>query len=83
MHRTTILLDAEARRAARQVGQKLKLNSSEVIRRALINLRDQVVGPSPARRRERVAALRQLSRLFQGHNAEAEIRAIKRERARP
>ena len=81
MHRTTILLDQEARQAAKQVSQKLGISASEVMRRALLNLRDQVVGPSPARRRERVAALKQLRKLFAGYDPEPEIRAIKKERA--
>jgi hypothetical protein len=82
MHRTTILLDKEARQATSQLSERLGISASEVIRRALLNLRDQVVGPSPARRRERVAALHTLSRMFEGKDVEAEIRALKRERAR-
>lgn len=76
------MLDAGARRAAKELSARLGITPSEAVRRALVSYRELVVGPSPARRRARVAALRKLGRLFDGHDAAEEISALKAERAR-
>jgi hypothetical protein len=80
MVRTTVMLDAESRQAADALSAKLGISSSEVIRRALANFRDQQLGVPASFRRKRSAAFLKLSALMQGGAAEAEVRAIKRER---
>ncbi len=80
MVRTTVMLDAESRRAADALSAKLGISASEVIRRALANFRDQQLGVPASFRRKRSAAFLRLSALMQGGAAEAEVRAIKRER---
>ena len=52
-------------------------STSEGIRRAIIRQRDAVLGIPPARRQERVRTLERLFDLFQGHDAEEEIRRLK------
>src|SRR5947208_2438784 len=80
--RTTILLDADSRRAAKALAAQLNVSPSEAIRRALVRYRDEVLGlPSDARRR-RTAALERLFGLFEGHDAEAEVRRLRRPRRR-
>lgn len=80
MVRTTVMLDPESRQAADALSAKLGISASEVIRRALANFRDQQLGVPPSFRRKRSAAFLKLSALMQGGPAEAEVRAIKRER---
>ena len=77
--RTTILLDDASRRAAKTLAAKLDVSPSEAIRRALVHYRDHVAGVPVHARRRRVAALEQLTRLFRGHDAAAEVRRIKQE----
>lgn len=80
MVRTTVMLDPESRQAADALSAKLGISSSEVIRRALVNFRDQRLGVPASFRRKRAAAFLRLSALMQGGAAESEVRAIKRER---
>lgn len=79
MKRTTIVLDESAQEAAAQLSSRLHLSVSEVIRRALLEYRDKMVGVTPEFRDQRVQALHQLFDLFEGHDAEGELRRLKRE----
>ncbi|MEM7587461.1 MAG: hypothetical protein AAF560_28995, partial [Acidobacteriota bacterium] len=56
-------------------------SASEAIRRAVIRHHDSVFGVPERRRRERRRALDQLFELFEGHDAEGEIRRLKEEDA--
>ena len=75
--RTTILLDEDTREAARQLALQYDCSTSEAIRRAVVRHRDAVFGVPTESRRERVKSLRRLLDLFDGHDAEAEIRELK------
>jgi hypothetical protein len=79
--RTTVVLDDEARAAARQLARRYGCSVSEAMRRALIHQRDAEVGVPRERRRERARALRRLFDLFQGNDPAAEIRRLKAEDA--
>jgi hypothetical protein len=79
--RTTVVLDDEARAAARQLARRYGCSVSEAMRRALIRQRDAEVGVPRERRRERARALRRLFALFEGHDPAAEIRRLKAEDA--
>jgi hypothetical protein len=79
--RTTLVLDDEARAAARQLARRYGCSLSEAMRRALIRQRDAEVGVPRERRRERARALRRLFDLFEGNDAAAEIRRLKAEDA--
>lgn len=82
MHkRTTILLDPESRRAAKELAAKLDVSPSEVIRRALRAYEPAVLELTPAMRKRRVRALKRLFELFRGTDGEAEIAERKREDA--
>ena len=78
-HRTTLLLDTESKKAARELALRYDCSTSEAIRRAVIRHRDSVFGILPQRRRERRKALENLVELFDGHDAEGEIRRLKQE----
>lgn len=78
-HRTTILLDDETRRAARELAARLDCSVSEAIRRAILALRREALGVSEQRRRERLAAFERMIDLFEGHDPETEIRRLKAE----
>ena len=75
--RTTILLDEEARHAARQLAMRYRCSTSEAIRRAIVRHRDAVYGVPVESRRERCEVLQRLFHLFEGHDAELEIRRLK------
>jgi hypothetical protein len=77
--RTTLILDGTSRRAAKDLAAHLDVSPSEAIRRALVYYRDHVVGVPRVARRRRRAALERLFVLFEGHDAEAEIRRLKEE----
>jgi hypothetical protein len=77
--RTTIVLDESTRSAARELAQHYDCSMSEAIRRAVAHERDRVAGVSAEFRARRRRALQQLFALFEGHDADAEIRALKRE----
>ena len=76
-HRTTLILDDEARKAARQLALCYGCSASEAIRRAVIRHRDAVCGVPEERRRERRKILEHLFELFEGHDAKEEIRRLK------
>jgi hypothetical protein len=77
--RTTLVLDEEARQAARQLARRYGCSLSEAMRRALLRQRDADIGVPPGRRRERVRALRRLFDLFEGNDPAAEVRRLKAE----
>ena len=77
--RTTILLDEQSRRAARALATKLEVSPSEIVRRALVHYREHLLGSPAAKRRRRQECLESLFALFDGNDAEAEVRRLKQE----
>jgi hypothetical protein len=75
--RTTLLLDDQARAAARQLARRYGCSVSEAIRRSVIRQRDAEAGPPAGRRRQRVLALKRLFALFEGNDPAAEVRRLK------
>ena len=78
-HRTTLLFDDETRKAAKELALRYDCSTSEAVRRAVVRHRDAVFGISNEGRRERVRALEHLFELFEGHDADGEIRRLKAE----
>ncbi len=81
MKRTTVVLDSASLAAAHQLSGRLHISMSEVIRRALLDYRDKMVGVTPEFRDQRVKALHELFDLLAGHDARDEIRRLKSEDA--
>jgi len=77
--RTTLVLDEDAREAARQLARLYGCSLSEAMRRALLRQRDAEVGVPPGRRRERVRALRRLVDLFAENDPVDEVRRLRSE----
>ncbi len=75
--RTTILLDEEARNAARQLALRYGCSTSEAIRRAILRHRDAVFGVAAESRAERRKSLLRLIDLFQGNDPDEEIKRLK------
>ena len=73
------MLDEQTRDAARRLAARYGCSTSEAIRRAVLAHRNTVLGVSEEVRQRRVDALERLIRLFEGHDAEAEIRRLKAE----
>ena len=78
-HRTTLLLDDATRQAARQLALRYGCSTSEAIRRAVQRHRDAVFGVPAQSRRQRRKVLDRLFDLFEGHDAEDEIRRLKQQ----
>ena len=78
-HRTTLILDEEARAAARQLAVVYGCSTSEAIRRAVVRHRDAVYGVPAASRKQRKQALKRLFELFEGHDAAEEVARLKAE----
>lgn len=78
-HRTTLLFDEDTRKAAKELALRYDCSTSEAVRRAVIHHRNTVFGVSDTRRKERVQALKRLIDLFDGHDADEEIRRLKAE----
>ncbi len=78
-YRTTLLLDDETRAAARELALRYDCSTSEAIRRAVLRHRETVLGIPPTRRAERMRVLERLFDLFEGHDANQEIRRLKEE----
>lgn len=78
-HRTTLILDDETRAAARPLARRHGCTVSEAIRRSVISQRDASLGVPPKLRAERGRTLRRLFVLFEGNDARAEVRRLKRE----
>ncbi|MCA9796400.1 MAG: hypothetical protein KC910_31550 [Candidatus Eremiobacteraeota bacterium] len=79
MHRTTLLLDEESHRAAKELASRLDCSTSEAIRRAIVRYRDLTLGASPELRQHRKRVLQELFSLFEGHDAGEEIARLKSE----
>jgi hypothetical protein len=77
--RTTILLDDDTRRAARDLASKFDCSVSEAVRRAVVRYRDIVVSSGPDQIERRQQALQRAFALFEGSDPDAEIRRLKRE----
>ena len=77
MQRTTLVLDDETKRAARQLALRYGCSTSEAIRRAILHQRDFVFGIPAASRAERRKSLDRLIQLFEGHDAQDEIERLK------
>ena len=77
MPRTSIILDAETRKAARELALRYDCSTSEAIRRAVLRHRDAVMGTPAALRRKRGQVLERLFDLFSGHDAAEEIKRLK------
>ena len=73
------MLDEETRDAARRLAARYGCSMSEAIRRAVLGHRDTVLGVTDEFRRQRLKSLDRLFELFEGHDAEAEIRQRKLE----
>lgn len=81
MKRTTVVLDSASLEAAHQLTGRLHISMSEVIRRALLDYRDKMVGVTPEFRDQRVQSLHKLFDLFEGYDPTEELRRLKEERA--
>lgn len=79
--RTTLILDDEARAAARQLALKYDCSTSAAIRKAIVRHRDAVLGVSPKARRQRRQILRRMFQLFSDNDPDAEVRRLKAEDA--
>jgi hypothetical protein len=77
--RTTLVLDEEARAAAKQLARRYGCSFSEAVRRSLIRQRDAELGVSLRRRRARTSALRHLFDLLEGNDPADEVRRLKAE----
>ena len=75
--RTTLIMDAETRLAARQLALRYGCSTSEAIRRAVVRHRDSVFGVPAESRGERRKVLDRLFQLFDGNDAEEEISRLK------
>ncbi len=68
------MLDEETRDAAKRLATRYGCSTSEAIRRSVLAHRNTVFGVSEEVRQRRVKVLERLIELFDGHDAEAEIR---------
>ena len=78
-YRTTLILDEESKKAARELAAVYDCSISEAIRRAVIRHRDAALGVPATSREQRKQALARLFDLFEGHEAEEEIARLKAE----
>jgi hypothetical protein len=77
--RTTLVLDDQARAAARQLARRYGCSVSEAIRRSVLRQRDAELGLPAGRRRQRALALKRLFDLFEGNDPAEEVRRLKAE----
>jgi hypothetical protein len=77
VHRTSLIIDPETRKAARELALHYDCSTSEAIRRAVIKQRDAVMGTPAALRLKRRRVLGRLFELFEGGDAAEEIRRLK------
>jgi len=77
--RTTLFLDEETRKAARELAARYGCSMSEAIRRAVLRHRASLLGVPAKSRQERVRLLKRLFELFEGNDPEEEIRRLKSE----
>jgi hypothetical protein len=78
-HRTSLILDDETDRAARELALHFKCSSSEAIRRSVVRYRDLTLGVARPVRETRKRILRQLFELFADNDPEEEIARLKSE----
>ncbi len=71
------MLDEETKHAARQLALRYGCSTSEAIRKAILRHRDSVFGVPAEGRTERRMNLMRLFDLFEGNDAEDEIRRLK------
>ena len=81
MIRTTLVLNEESRAAMEALARHYRCSSSEALRRAVSQHRNQVLGVPDERRRARTQALLNLFEASEGQDAEAEIARLKDEDA--
>ena len=77
--KTTIVLDEEADSAARQLAEYYGCPVPDAIRRSVIAQRDLVAGVPKEIRQQRIQALNRLFEMFEGNDADAEVRRLKLE----
>jgi len=77
--RTTLILDEETRKAAKELAARDGCSISEAIRRAVIKQRAAAFGVAARSRRHRRKLLDRLFVLFEGNDPEEEIRRLKAE----
>ena len=70
--RTSLILDDDSDKAARELAVHMKCSSSEAIRRAIVRYRDLVLGVPRSSREHRKRVLRRLFDLFEGSDAAAD-----------
>ncbi len=75
--RTTLLLDDDTLAAAQALALQYDCSTAEAVRRAVVRHREAVLGLPEDRRQERVRLLKRLFDLFEGHDAEEEVRRLK------
>lgn len=78
-HRTTLLFDEDTHKAAKELALRYDCSTSEAVRRAVVQHHSTVFGISNQARQERVKALGRLIELFEGHDADEEVRRLKSE----
>lgn len=77
--RTTVILDEESDRAARQLAEHYDCPVSDAIRRSLIAQRNSVAGVTKRVRQQRVRTLHRLFEIFEENDAAEEVRRLKAE----
>lgn len=77
--RTSLILDDESRRAARQLSHRYGCSVSEAIRRAVLRQRDDVFGKTVRDRARRRKIMTRLFVLFKDCDPEEEVGRLKRE----
>ena len=65
--------------ASQALALQYECSTAEAIRQAVVRHREAVFGLPEDRRQERIRLLRRLFDLFEGHDAEEEVRRLKEE----
>ncbi len=79
--RTTIILGASERRAARRLASLWEVSPSAAIRRALLQVEELELGAARARRQaRRLAALDRAAKAFRGTDLDGELARLSAER---
>lgn len=71
------MMDKQTRQAARELALRYGCSTSEAIRRAVLRHHDSLFGIPAQSRTERRKVLDRLVELFEGRDAEEEVRRIK------
>lgn len=77
--RTSLVLDDESRRAARELAAKMGCSVSEAIRRAILRQRDVELGTPPGEIKRRLRILEKLFELHDGQDPAVEVARLKAE----